>query len=469
MLLKDGLIIDGIGRRGFQGDVRIVGDTITAIGRLSAQPGEEVVTLGRDLVIAPGFIDAHSHADGGIDTQTDATVMVRQGITTSVVGQDGGSAFPLEDWQAAREKNPATINLASFVGHGTVRHQVMGEDYKRLATPDEIRRMRVLVAQAMQKGAIGLSSGLEYEPGSYSNTEELVALAEVAGIYGGMYISHVRDEENEAIAAFDEVIAIGERARLPVQISHIKLGSAPVWGKARLVLEKMGTARKRGVDITADVYPYTYWQSGLPTLVPSEKNSDREAWKLALSEIGGPAQVRLSSYEPDASWVNKTIAQIAQMTGKDPITLCQEIASKPHSVVVTAMQETDLRVFLADPTTMFCTDGSLRPTHPRGAGSYPRVLGHYVREQKLLTLENAIRKAAALPAARFGFIDRGLIAVGKKADLVIFDKNKILDTATVETPASPPLGMHSVLINGKVVMTGTTITSERPGRILRRK
>jgi N-acyl-D-amino-acid deacylase len=471
MILQNGTIIDGTGRRRFRADLRIEGDTVIALGKLKPQVGETVIPLGKNAIVAPGFMDAHSHADGGIDTQTDASVMVRQGITTAIVGQDGGSANLFD---APLSLPPTTINLASFVGHGTVRRTVLGADYRRVATTNEICQMRNLVARAMQNGAMGLSSGLEYEPGLYSNTDEIVALATVAGIYGGIYISHVRDEENDALAAFDEVIEIGERARVGVQISHIKLGCAVVWGKAGYVLSRLAEARKRGIDITADVYPYTYWQSGLPTLVPSDKNSDRAAWESALKEIGGPTQVRLSSYGPDASWVNKTLAEISQKTGKDAITLCQEIAPAVHSVVVTAMQESDLRTFIADPTTMFCTDGGLRPSHPRGAGSYPRILGHYVREQKLLSLEQAIRKASALPAERFGLKDRGVLAVGKKADIVVFDKNKILDTATVEYPASAPIGVQYVFVNGIMVLQNgavsqdSAIRAERPGRILRR-
>jgi N-acyl-D-amino-acid deacylase len=464
------MVVDGTGRKAFRADVRVRGERIAAIGSLRPDANETTLDLN-GLTVAPGFIDAHSHADGGldlpIDPLTDAGTMLRQGVTTAVVGQDGGSNFPLKEWFAKREVRPAAIHYASFVGHGSIRREVLGSDFKRPATPAEIRTMRTLVAREMQSGALGLSTGLEYEPGLYATTEEVVALAEVAGIYGGIYISHVRDEENNALTAFEEVITIGEKAHLPVHISHIKLGSAPVWGKARQVLGKMTQARKRGIDVTADVYPYTFWQSGLPTLVPSDKNHDTSAWKSALAEIGGAARVYLSN-APVSEWKDKTLAEVARLTGRDAVSLAQEIATKPHSVIVTAMQESDLKVFLAEPTIMLCSDGGLRGGHPRGAGSYPRLFGRYVREQRVLSLEQAVRKCTSVPAARFGFAECGVVAVGKRADLVLFDPRAIEDTATVATPQSPPLGIQTVFVNGVRVLHNGAISGERPGKVLRR-
>ncbi|MBC8104464.1 MAG: D-aminoacylase [Cytophagales bacterium] len=475
LLIRGGLLLDGTGAPGREADIRIAGDRVEAIGTLFPRPGERVLDAkGRG--VAPGFIDTHSHADGGLLETPDAETQIRQGITTAVVGQDGGSRLPLAKWFSDLEAKHVALNIASFVGHGTLRRAVLGEDNQRKATPREIVRMRALVAQEMQTGALGLSSGLEYDPGLYSTTEEVIALAQVAGQRNGIYISHVRDEENEALASFEELIRIAREAHLPAQISHIKLGSSPVWGKSGEVLKRMADARREGLDITADIYPYLYWQSTITVIIPTRNWDDRNAWKTGLAEIGGAGQILLTTYTPDPSWQGKTIAEIAAATRRDPVTLIQEIVRKTHgpgatgreSVVVTAMQEADLQRFLADPNIMFCTDGGLRPSHPRGAGSFPRILGRYVREQHILTLPEAIRKATSLPARRMGLTDRGILKPGNKADIVIFDPATVLDTATPATPAGPPIGISHVLVNGVLVLDDGRITGAHPGEVVRR-
>jgi N-acyl-D-amino-acid deacylase len=270
------------------------------------------------LVTAPGFIDTHSHADGGLLENPDAETQIRQGITTAIVGQDGGSRLPLAGFFADLQRTPAALNIASFVGHGTLRRQVLGDDFKRAATSLEVIRMRAIAAQEMRAGAVGLSSGLEYDPGLYATTEEVIAVARVAALNNGLYISHVRDEENEALASFDEVIRIAREAGLPAQISHIKLGSSPVWNKAGDTLGRIEHANRRGLDISADVYPYTYWQSRITVLIPHRNWDDRPSWERGLAEIGGAKNVLLTAYSPDPAWQNKTIAQIAQTSGKRP-------------------------------------------------------------------------------------------------------------------------------------------------------
>ncbi len=476
ILLTGGTLVDGTGARGRRADVRVAGDKIVEIGgRLAPRPGERILDA-TGLVVAPGFIDTHSHADGGLLGNPDAEVMIRQGITTSVVGQDGGSAYPLAQFFRDLEQKHVALNIASFVGHGSARGFALGSDYKRAATPAEVLRMRAYVAEGMRAGALGLSSGLEYDPGLYGTTEEVIACAKVASAYGGMYISHVRDEENEALTSFRELIRIADEGRLPGQISHIKLGSSPVWNKAGEVLKMMADASRRGVSVTADVYPYTYWQSTITVIIPTRDWDDRKQWETGLAEIGGAQNVLLTSYSPDPSREGKTIAEIAQASGKDAVTVIQEIVQKTHgpgangreSVVVTAMQESDLKAFLAAPNVMFCTDGGLRPSHPRGAGSYPRILGRYVREQHVLPLAEAVRKATSLPAARMGFLDRGRIAPGYKADLVLFDPATIIDQATTAKPAAPPVGLPYVLVNGQVVLDNGKITGAHPGQVLRR-
>jgi N-acyl-D-amino-acid deacylase len=475
ILIAGGTVVDGTGAKGRHADVRIVGDTIAEIGKLKPRPGESVISA-RGQIIAPGFIDTHSHADGGLLESPTAETQIRQGITTSIVGQDGGSHLPLAAWFAEVRKTHVALNIASFVGHGTVRSAATGKDYKRPVTPAELTKMEALVEQEMQSGALGLSSGLEYDPGYYSTTEELIALARVAGQHGGLYISHVRDEGNEALTSFRELIRIAEEAHLPAQISHIKLGTSHVWGKAPQVLQMMEEANRRGVDISADVYPYLYWQSTLTVLTLDRNWENRAIWEKGLAEVGGAGHVLLSSYTPDAAWQGKTIAQIAAMTGRDPISVIQEIVRKTHgegvtareSVVVTAMTDDDLKQFIASPRIMFCTDGGLRGTHPRGAGSYPRILGHYVRALKVIPLEEAIRKMTSLPARRMSIPDRGALQVGKKADIVIFDAGKVLDKATTANPTAPPVGLSTVLVNGVPVLEAGKMTGARPGMVLRR-
>ena len=474
ILIVGGTVVEGTGVPRRKADVRIVGDTIREIGDLTPQAGERVIEA-KGLIVAPGFIDTHSHADGGILEMPDAETQIRQGITTVVAGQDGGHPFPLRKKLDEIAQKPVAPNIAFFAGHGTLRREVMGQNYKRPAATGEILRMCALMEQEMEAGALGLSSGLEYDPGHYSTTAELIALAKVAAQHGGLYISHVRDESNQALKSFRELIEIAEKAKLPAQISHIKLGTTPVWGKAREVLKMMADARKQGLDITADVYPYLYWQSTITVLIPSREWDNRAVWQKGLAEVGGAKNVLLTTYEPDPTWQGKTLAQLAEQTGKDPVSLIQEIVQKTHrvsperreSVVVTAMTEDDLRAFIADSHIMFCSDGGLRGTHPRGAGTYPRILGRYVREAKVLSLEEAIRKMTSLPAARMGFRERGAVQVGKKADIVLFDPETIRDTATTTNPTAPPVGLPTVLVNGVVVLDNGKITGEHPGAVLR--
>lgn len=431
----------------------------------------------RGLIVAPGFIDTHSHVDGGLLGTPDAQSAIRQGITTAIIGQDGGSHLPLSGYFAQLQAKHVALNIASFVGHGTVRGEVMGKNYKRAATPAEVRKMAALVEGEMRSGALGLSSGLEYDPGLYSMTGEVVACARVAAKHGGLYISHVRDEENEAFTSFKELIRIADQAHLPGQISHIKLGSRPVWNRAKEALRLMSGAKGRGLDISADVYPYTYWRSTIIVISPTRDWTNRAAWQRGLDEIGGPGNVLLSTYSPDLSWQGKTLAQISKETGRDAVTLIQEIVHKTHDegatgkegVVVTAMQESDLRRFIAAPNIMFCTDGGLNGAHPRAAGTYPRILGRYVRQLHVLTLENAVCKMTSLPAKRMGLADRGILRRGMKADIVLFDPRKVLDTATTAHPLTPPVGLPCVIVNGVPVLEDGKMTGQRPGMVLRRE
>jgi N-acyl-D-amino-acid deacylase len=475
ILISGGTLVDGTGAKSRRADVRIVDHRIAEVGRLKPKPGERVINA-QGLIVAPGFIDTHSHADGRIFDEPEAESQIRQGITTAIVGQDGGGRLPLADFFSRLDEKHPALDFASFVGHGAVRRQVMGADYKRPATADEIAKMVEIVEREMKAGALGLSSGLEYDPGYYSTTEELIACARVAAKHGGIYISHVRDEANKSMESFREVVRIAREAKIPAQISHIKLGSTNVWGRADEVLQLLAEANREGLDVSADVYPYLYWQSTITVLIPTRNWDDRAAWEKGLAEVGGAKNVLLGNYSLDANWQGKTIAEISQLTGKDAVTVIQEIVRKTHgegatgreSVIVTSMVEEDLQKFIRAPRTMFCSDGAIRGAHPRGAGTFPRILGRYVREQKLVSLEEAIRKMTSLPSQRMGFKDRGVIKEGMKADLAIFDAQKIIDRATTSEPTAAPEGMEYVLVNGALVLDGGKMTAARSGRALKR-
>ncbi len=456
-------------------DIRISEDRIIQIGRLTPRRGERVLDA-RGLAVAPGFIDAHSHADSNVDTYPLLESQIRQGITTAIVGQDGGGETPIASLFEKLQKAKPAINFAAFAGHGVLREKVMGIDFKRTAAREEIEKMKNLLEADMKAGALGLSSGLEYDPGSYSTTSELIDLASVAAKYGGIYISHMRDEGNDALKSFGELIEIAEKASLPAQVSHIKLGTAKVWGKGPEVVRMIDSARKRGLSITADVYPYVYWQSTITVLTLEKDYDDRKVWERALADVGGPQNVLLSEYSPNRNWAGKNLAQIAEETGKDAIAIIQEIIRKTHgpegsgteSIVCTAMRESDLIAFLKAPWTMICSDGRHLGTHPRGAGSFPRVLRIYVREKKVLSLSEAIRKMTSLPAWRFGLRDRGKIAKGMIADVVVFNPKTIADRATPQRPTELSVGMVHVIVNGLPVLANGKLTGRRPGSVLRK-
>lgn len=469
LVIRGGTLYDGTGNAPRRADLRLVGDTIQEVGVVKPHLGDTVIDA-TGLAVAPGFIDAHSHADGGIFDDPDAETQVRQGITTAVVGVDGFSNYPLRDWFGRLTRHPAALNFASYVGHGTARTAVMGDE-ARLSTPEEKRAMAQIVDREIRDGAIGLSSGLEYQPSRYADTAEVIALAKAVR-NRGPYASHMRNEDNTTFEAVDELVKIAQEGGLPAQIDHIKLGSARVWGRTDDVFARMARA-----DVQADVYPYLYWQSTIRVIIPTEEFANRALWTQGLADIGGPEHVLLTTFTPDPTWQGKTIAILAAEQKKDPIALIQEIIARCYapgaegkeSVVVTAMSEADLEAFIRNPKVSFCSDGGLHGTHPRGAGSFPRILGRYVRERGTIPLSEAIRKMTLLPATRFGLKDRGLVAKGKKADLVLFDPSTVRDTATTASPEAKPLGLPTVIVNGVPVLRDGTITHAHPGRPLPRR
>jgi N-acyl-D-amino-acid deacylase len=421
-------------------------------------------------VLAPGFIDTHNHSTEGLDEHPDAGTQVGQGITTVLLGQDGSSPLPIRDYLARRRASPASLNVTLLVGHGTVRRRVMGDDFRREATTAEIARMQELVDEAMRDGALGLSSGLEYEVGSYASTGEIIALAKVAARHGGLYISHIRDEADRTLAAVREAITIAEKARLPVQITHIKLGTAGVWGKARDVTSMVDAARRRGVDVTADCYPYLAWHSNLKVLVPNRKWTDPESVKEALEDVGGGKNVQITRLPKFPLYVGKRMDDIARAEGISEVDLYIRIVHDDDAGVIGhTMVEEDLRTFYRQSWVMVASDGGVGVSHPRGAGTFPRVLGRFVREQKWLTLPEAIRRMTSLPASRLGLKDRGIVRVGMKADLVLFDPATVLDLSTFEQPQLRPRGIHAVFVNGTPVWGPDRPDGPRPGQVLRNR
>lgn len=471
ILIRNAQLIDGTGSPPREADVRVAGDAIVAVAdRLEPRAGERVIDAAGQ-VLAPGFIDMHSHADRGLDDMPDAATQVLQGITTAVVGQDGSSQLPVSNFYANIAQLHPAINYATAVGHGTVRTRVMGDDFKRAATATEIDAMKALVDQGMRDGAIGLSTGLEYDPGFYSTTDEIVALGSVVAKYGGYYMSHVRNENEGAFDSWREAIEVGRRNRIPVEISHIKLGVKPVWGRAAEGLKILDEARREGIRVMADWYPYTYWQSSMYVLIETRDFENRAAWDKGLSDIGGAQNVLITNYRPDPSLNGRTLDRIAAARGKDAVTTAIEMmreAGPNTGVIATSMSESDLTTFVKSPLVLICSDGNLSGRHPRGYNTFPRVLARYVRELHAIALPDAIAKMTGRSAAQLGMPDRGVVAAGRKADLVVFDPRTIQDRGTPADAAQAPVGVSYVIVNGEVVLDRGVMTRARPGRGLKR-
>jgi len=472
IVLLGATLIDGSGRAPLRDSAIIIrGDTIVAVGRRGQVriPREAQVIDARGMIVSPGFIDAHNHSDRGFTTDPSAASQVSQGITTVVIGQDGGSAFPVGEYLASLDKNPIALNVLTFVGHATVRSRVMGDDTNRRAKPAEIEKMRQMVQQAMREGAVGLSTGLEYEIGKPASTEEVITLARAAGAFGGMYISHIRDEADKTFEALNEAIQIGREARLPVQISHIKLGSVAVWGRAQEAVTLINKARARGQDITADCYPYDAWSSTIRVLIPSGRHDDPVDVARGLADVGGPANITIVSCRAHPEYEFKNMEEISRREGISAVDLYMKIVRDGGAgVVCHSMKDADIQTFYRQPWVMVSSDGGIGSRHPRGAGTYPRVLGRFVREQHWLTLSEAVRKMTSVPARRFKLKDRGLIRAGFKADLIVFDPNTIIDRATFQEPQLTSAGVKHVFVNGTEVWADDRVTGSHPGRALRR-
>jgi dihydroorotase/N-acyl-D-amino-acid deacylase len=498
LLIRNGRLVDGTGAPWRRADVAVRGDSIAAVLPKLEGSARRVVDAG-GRVVAPGFIDLHTHARRGIFEIPSAENYVRQGVTTLVEGPDGSSPLPLGPFLDRVEALRPGVNFASLVGHGSIREAVLGRA-SRAPEAAELARMQELVRQAMREGAFGLSTGLFYVPGSFARTDEVIALARAAGELGAIHVSHMRDEANGILDSVKETIAIGEEGRLPTQITHHKMIGRAAWGRSVESLRLVREARERGVDVTIDQYPYTASSTALQAaLLPAwalEGGAEELRRRLAdpaqrprilevvqdkiRNERGGgdPGNIAIAACGFDRTLEGRTLASILQDRGTAPTVenaaeLALEIVGRGGATAVFhAISEEDVERIIVSPFTMVASDGEipgfgLGAPHPRSYGTFARVLAVYVREKQLLTLEQAVRKMTSMPAARLGLADRGLVRPGQKADLVVLDPAAVRDRASFEKPHQYAEGVSLVVVNGEIVCEGERMTGARPGRVLR--
>lgn len=523
VIIKNGHLVDGTGNPWFEADIGIKSGKVLEIGDLGSEDASRIINA-KGLVVSPGFIDIHSHSEYSLLVNSKAESKIRQGVTTEVNGNCGDSPAPMEgmtaeaaeeakeykldvDWSTLGEyldrleRQGIALNVAQLIGHGTIRTAVMGYE-NRLPTPEELTRMKELVAQAMEDGAFGMSTGLFSLPGGFADTEEVIELCKIVAEYGGVYTSHIRGEGDPLIEAVAEAIEIGEKANISVQISHHKTCGIENWGKLKKTLRMMEEARSRGVDVTCDVYPYTACGADLASMIPNwtheggvhrlrERLRDlkiRErikkemleglpGWESTVKQSGW-GRIRVIGWKEHKEFEGKTIAEIAELKGVDPFVLTFDLIIKKQSpeLIDLAMSEEDIYAVIKHPLSMVGSDGwALAPygvlgeskTHPRSYGTYPRILGKYVREEKVLTVESAIRKMTSLPAQKLGLRDRGMIRGGMWADVVVFNPKMVMDKATYEDPHRYSQGIVYVLVNGEIVVDRGGHTGAIPGKVLR--
>ncbi|HUB32079.1 MAG TPA: D-aminoacylase [Bryobacteraceae bacterium] len=496
VLITGGRIVDGSGAAWFYGDLGIRGDSIAAIGNLTGATAATVIDA-KGSTVAPGFIDIHSHGRRGIGRVPTAENYLREGVTTIIEGPDGSSPLPIADFLGGVAKLKISINFGTMVGQGSIRAAVVGLA-NRKATPEEIEKMKALAAQGMRDGAFGLSTGLFYVPGNFSSTEEVIELAKVVGRMGGMHISHMREEAAHVLDSVRETIRIGEEGGLPTQITHHKIIGRENWGKSVETLRLVEEARARGVDVTIDQYPYTASSTGLAALIPQwalaggqKATQERlaapgERAKIKAAVVtslkvdrggGDPANVQIADCSFDHSLAGKNLAEITRAHGLEPTfensaeTAMNMVAKGSCSAIYHAIGEEDVVRIMQSPYTMIGSDGEIpifgeAAPHPRSYGTFARVLGVYVREKHVLTLEEAVRKMSGFTATRLKIWDRGLLRPGMKADVVVFDPATVADRATFEKPHQYSVGVRDVLVNGRPVLRNGEVTAERPGRVL---
>jgi N-acyl-D-amino-acid deacylase len=526
LLFAGGRVVDGTGAPWFRADVCVAGGKIAAVGQLEGARSRRRIEASR-LVVTPGFIDMLGQSEYNVLVDNRAASKITQGITTEITGE-GSSIAPLnqrmidenkeiyehygvkptwttlrEYWRAFEKARPA-INLGTFVGAGGVRNLVIGES-ERPASAAELAAMEKAVAQAMEDGAFGLSTSLQYVPDRFASTAEIVALAKVAARYGGSYITHQRSEQYQIDASLDEVLRIAREARLPAQIYHLKVACQGMWGQMPHVLARLEAARAEGLDVSADQYPWTAGENGLDANLPLwARDGGVDKMVERLKDPAARARIRDELRKDDRSWENqyqcagggkgiliatvvnpelkkyegKTVADIATAEGKDPVEVIMDmvVADRGHtSNIIFIMDDRDVRTALRHPLVSLCTDSGAEAvdgifgqekSHPRAWASAPRILGHYVRDEKLLPLEEAVRKMTSLPASRMGLADRGMVRPGMAADLVAFDPATVRDVSTYTDPLHYSEGIPFVAVNGQLVVDEGKITAARPGRPL---
>jgi N-acyl-D-amino-acid deacylase len=498
MLVRGARVIDGSGNPWFRADVGVKGGKIAAVGNLAGRTAERTIEA-RGRVLTPGFIDVHTHSEDGIVRLPQAENFLRDGVTTVVTGNCGGSELELKQFFAKLEQLRVGINVATLVGHNSIRREVMGAE-DRKATPQEIERMKAMVEKAMLAGAVGFSTGLEYVPGMYSPTEEIVELTKVAVKHGGIYTSHLRDEGEQVLEAIEEALQVGLQTGARVQISHLKQDTKAHWGNTRKMLELIESYRAQGVEATVDQYPYVAYSTGLGTTLPNwalaggseklqERLRDPATRKKIFDEVLASNRKRgyddfeytaVAACSFNKGYEGKNLREISRLEGRkdshdsDVETVLELMAKGGVSVVTTAMSEEDVTSIMRYPNTAIASDGGVRKfgegrPHPRSYGTNARVVNEYVRLRKVLTLEDAVRKMTSLPAQIFRFADRGLVREGYAADLVLFDPEAVRDQATFADPHQYATGFDVVLVNGKVAVEDGKLTAERGGKPLLRQ
>jgi N-acyl-D-amino-acid deacylase len=494
LVITNARIVDGTGNPWFRGSIAVKGGKIVKVGRVDVSNAKLQIDA-QNKIVAPGFIDVHTHVEG-IYNMPEAENFVRMGVTTLVTGNCGGSATDIKAFLGRIREKPLAVNLATLIAHGSVRAKVMGLD-NRAPTAEEQLKMNALVEQGMKDGAVGLSTGLIYIPGTFAKTEEVVELAKSAAKYGGVYASHIRDEGTDVVKSIEEAINIGEQAQMPVEISHFKISSKKLWGTSRTTIGLVEAARKRGLTVTVDQYAYTASSTSLDARIPSwaiaggreegrKRLADKETREKVVKEMKAELKEKnfkdfsfayVAGYAPNPEYNGKNILEITRLNKKSKKLDAQieqifEMYEKGGAgMVYRVMSEEDVQNIMRQPFTMIASDSSVRSfgegmPHPRGYGNNARVLAKYVRELKLITLEDAIRKMTSLPAQTFALRDRGLIKEGFAADLVIFDENTIADKATFEEPHQYSEGFSSIIVNGEIVFDGTKMTGKLPGNSL---
>lgn len=498
LLIRNARIIDGTGNAWFRADVAVKDGRIARTGNLSQATADRTLEA-RGRVAAPGFIDVHTHVEGAVEKIPRGDNYLLDGVTTVVTGNCGGSDADLDALYGRLEKLGLGLNLASLVGHNTVRREIMGTA-NRPATPEEIERMQQLVRKNMRAGAVGFSTGLIYIPGAYSNTEEVVALAKAAAEFGGVYASHMRDEGAKVLEAIEEAVRVGRETGLRVELSHFKIDNRRLWGSSTKSLALVEKSRKEGVDVVVDQYPYDRSSTNLGITLPEwaladgrEKIRERLNDKAVRAKIAAEMERKLkalghkdysyavvASFEPDRAYDGKSISEINRLKGrrkgiKQEIQTILDIEAQGGAqMVYHSMGEKDVDRIMRNANTGVASDGGIREfgvgmPHPRAYGTNARVLAEYVRNRGVVTLEDAVRKMTSLPARTFGFQDRGLLREGYAADLVLFDPERVQDKATFQKPHQYAEGFDYVLVNGRFAVEEGKLTEARAGRVLRRQ